>query len=67
MSPTDKNIAAHALKKVDGTNFLLWQYKMKMYLIAKKLWPYVNPDTSLYGSGIEETTTKTMGHIQVAH
>jgi hypothetical protein len=51
MSPNDVKIAMQALKKFDGTNFLLWQYKMKMYLIAKKLWSYVDPDTSLDGSG----------------
>jgi hypothetical protein len=40
---------------------------MKMYLIAKKLWPYVDPDTSLHGSGIEEITAETMDLIQLAH
>jgi hypothetical protein len=67
MSPTDIKIAKQTLKKFDGTNFLLWQYKMKMYLIAKKLWSYVDPDTSLDGSGIEEITAETMDIIQLAH
>jgi hypothetical protein len=67
MSPNDVKIAKQDLKKFDGTNFLLWQYKMKMYLIAKKLWPYVDPDTSIDGSGIEEITTETMDLIQLAH
>jgi hypothetical protein len=67
MSPTGVKIVEQALKKFDGTNFLLWQYKMKMYLIAKKLWPYVDRDTSLDGSGIEESTAETMDLIQLAH
>jgi hypothetical protein len=60
MSPTDVKIAAHALKKFSGTNFLLWQCKMKLLLTAKKLWPYVDLDASLGGSGIEDSMTETV-------
>jgi hypothetical protein len=52
MSPTEVKIVAHALKKFDGTNFLLlYSTRWKCISLRKKLWPYVDPDTSLSGIG----------------
>ena len=40
MSPTVDS--APKMEPFDGTNFTLWAFKMKMYLMSKGLWEAVN-------------------------
>ena len=42
MSPND---SAPRLEPFNGTNYRLWAFKMKMYLMSKGLWEAVNGGT----------------------